>query len=230
VFLADVKAVGAGRRLLADARLHGCCGGPAVALWMDSDAVRQNHAYSPAMDDTLATFAARVRPRAATSLLRPGRRRAPLRLVTQRQFGEDGDGHRLVTQDPFAFLLGVLFDHGMPAERAWQAPRRLQQRLGHLDPRRMATEPEAVAMAIAEPPVLHRYRHTMASWVVAAAVHVVDEYGGQAERLWSDGPTCQEAHGRFTAFAGIGNVKARRALDILVSDFGVHLREEVAAS
>ena len=39
-------------------------------------------------------------------------------------------------------LSGVLFDQGIPAERAWAAPYLLRQRMGHLDPARIARDPE----------------------------------------------------------------------------------------
>ena len=37
------------------------------------------------------------------------------------------DETQLVRTDPFAFLTAVLFDHGVPAERAWLAAMLLRQ-------------------------------------------------------------------------------------------------------
>lgn len=65
--------------------------------------------------------------------------------------------NRLIIDDPFAFLLAVIFDQGIVAERAWGAPYELRQRLGHLDPKRIAEEPELVAAAIQTPPKLQRF-------------------------------------------------------------------------
>ena len=50
----------------------------------------------------------------------------------------------------------VLFDQGVPAERAWLAPMLLRQRLGHLDLARIAVEESAVRDAIQAEPKLHR--------------------------------------------------------------------------
>ena len=47
----------------------------------------------------------------------------------------------LVRTNPTALVLGVLFDQGIPYEKAWEAPYRLRQRLGHLDVRRLARTP-----------------------------------------------------------------------------------------
>jgi len=35
---------------------------------------------------------------------------------------------------PVEFFYGVIFDQGILADRAWKAPEKLKQRLGHLDP------------------------------------------------------------------------------------------------
>jgi uncharacterized HhH-GPD family protein len=135
----------------------------------------------------------------------------------------------LVQHDAFAFLLGVLFDHGIPAERAWRAPWLLQQRLGHLDPARLAADPESVAAAVATPPGLHRYHSTMAAWVVSAAAIVVDRYAGDASAMWADGATTAEVTERMTSLPGIGPTKAARAVALLQSYLGVPMSSELAA-
>ena len=90
--------------------------------------------------------------------------------------------NKLIFTDPFAFLLGVIFDQGITAERVWEAPYLLRQRLGHLSPGRMWREPGLVAAAITMPPMLHRYVEKMPTWVVEAARIVTDTYGGDAGR------------------------------------------------
>lgn len=168
-------------------------------------------------------------PPGTVAFLREAGRLAPVPTQPPPQpFSRDEDADRLVRHDPFAFLLGALLDHGMPADRAWRAPLVLQQRLGHLDPRRMVAQPEVVQQAVAQPPVLHRYKQTAASWVVAAAQRVVDTYGGDAARLWSDAPPRAELQDRLVAFDGFGEVKARKAIEHLQRDLGVVLRDGVA--
>jgi hypothetical protein len=46
------------------------------------------------------------------------------------EFTSDERANALLRSDPFAFLLGVLFDQNVPAERAWIAPFILKDRLG----------------------------------------------------------------------------------------------------
>lgn len=60
--------------------------------------------------------------------------------VGETSFTPHPDANALILRDPFAFLLAVIFDQGIPAERAWRAPYELMQRLGHIDPTRLAAD------------------------------------------------------------------------------------------
>lgn len=129
----------------------------------------------------------------------------------------------LIKQSPEAFLLGVLFTQGIPAERAWAGPYLLQQRVGTLDPRRLACMSEEVAAAVAGPPALHRFVRTLPGWIVSAARRLRDEYGGSASRIWPPGASVSEVRERLLAFEGIGEKKSAMAVEILVRHFGVPL-------
>jgi len=95
------------------------------------------------------------------------------------------DANELVINNLLAFLLAVVFDQGIPAERAWRASYELMQRLGHLDSARMVADPEGVRAAVGQPPVFHRYRAKMPGWLVAAARIVLEYFHGDAARIWS---------------------------------------------
>ncbi len=138
---------------------------------------------------------------------------------------DDPAADRLLRSNPFAFLLGVLFDQQITAERAWRAPYELSLRLGHLDPSRMLLEPDAVREAVARPTALHRYVQILPEWILSAARRVVSDYGGDASRIWNDEPTAAELQRRFDAFAGIGQKKAAMAVEILERDLGVPVRD-----
>lgn len=129
----------------------------------------------------------------------------------------------LVKTSPNAFLLGVLFTQGIPAERAWAGPWRLSQRLGHLDLTRMAAEADAVEAAFVQPPCLHRFKRTLPRWVSSAACRLLGEYDGDASRIWRLGSTVSEVSERLSAFDGIGRKKAAMAVEILQRHFGVEL-------
>src|SRR2546423_14828403 len=76
---------------------------------------------------------------------------------------QDVSADALLERDPLALLLGMLLDQQVPMERAFAAPYRLQQRLGHeLDAHEMADyDLDALAELFALPPALHRYPKSM---------------------------------------------------------------------
>lgn len=137
----------------------------------------------------------------------------------------DPEANALVTRDPFAFLLAVIFDQSIPYERAWRAPLELRARLGHLDPARMVSDPEGVRRAVSQPPALHRYVNNVPAWIVLAAGRVMETYGGDAGRIWIDQPTARELQRRLSAFSGIGQKKAAMAVLILERDLKVPIRD-----
>ena len=136
----------------------------------------------------------------------------------------DKEADAFVRADPFAFLLAVIFDQGIPYERAWRAPLDLRGRLGQLDPVSIVSDPAAVGYAVQKAPALHRYVNNMPSWIVAAADRVVRDYQGDASRIWSDHPTAEKLQGRLLAFEGIGPKKAAMAVELLERHLGVPIR------
>ena len=129
----------------------------------------------------------------------------------------------LIRSSPEAFVLGVLFTQGIPAERAWAGPYLLGQRMGHLDLRRLANDPGAVDEAVGRKPALHRFRHTLPRWISQAAARILADYGGDASRIWAPGSSVTEVGERLSAFPGIGRKKAAMAVELLGSAFGVEL-------
>lgn len=138
-------------------------------------------------------------------------------------FTDQPEADALIKRMPEAFLLGVLFTQGIPAERAWAGPYSLSQRLGHLDIARLSADEVAVAAAFAQPPALHRFVHTVPKWVVSAARRLIADYEGSAARIWEPGTHVLEVTRRLLAFDGIGEKKAAMAVEILMRHFGVRL-------
>jgi uncharacterized HhH-GPD family protein len=138
-------------------------------------------------------------------------------------FSGNPDADELITRDPNAFLIGVLFTQGIPAERAWSGPWLLRERLGTLYPEYLATHPEQVRSAVQLPPMLHRFKETLPRWVVAAAQRIVEQYEGCASGIWPAGSHVLDVVERLSAFEGIGRKKAVMAAEILVRHFGVEL-------
>lgn len=134
------------------------------------------------------------------------------------------EANQLLADDPFAFLLAVVADYQIAAEKAWALPYLLKERLGHLDMERMLADPQAVAEAVARRPSLHRYINNVASYFVEACRIVLGSYGGDASQIWADEPTAVEVQRRLQRFPGISQKKAAMAVEILERDFGVPIR------
>ena len=131
--------------------------------------------------------------------------------------------NELLEASPNAFMLGVLFTQGIPAERAWAGPYRLGLRLGTLELDYLAGHPDEVRAAFQATPMLHRFKETLPRWVSEAAGLLLAEYGGLASNIWPPGSSVLEVTERLSAFPGIGRKKAVMAVEILVRHFGVEL-------
>lgn len=130
----------------------------------------------------------------------------------------------LLETEPNAFLLGILFTQGIPAERAWAGPWMLRERLGTLDLDFIACNPDAVREAVQRPPMLHRFKETLPRWITSAAARLGVEYAGDASNIWPSGARVLEVTERLSAFDGIGRKKAVMGAEILMRHFGVELR------
>lgn len=129
----------------------------------------------------------------------------------------------LLESDANAFLLGVLFTQGVPAERAWAGPYLLRQRLGTLDLTVLASQPERVREAFQRPPMLHRFKETLPRWISHSAERLLRDYAGDAANIWPAGAHVLEVTERLSAFDGIGRKKAVMAVELLARHFGVPL-------
>ncbi|MCU1431393.1 MAG: Fe-S cluster assembly protein HesB [Actinotalea sp.] len=135
----------------------------------------------------------------------------------------DPEADRLLDEDPFALLVGMLLDQQVPMETAFAGPRKIAERMGGFDVRRIAEEdPESFSALCATPPAVHRYPGSMAGRVQAVAAAVVEQYDGDVTRLWTDGkPDGREVLRRLKALPGFGEQKAKIFLALLGKRRGV---------
>ncbi len=141
------------------------------------------------------------------------------------QIAQDADADRVLTDDPFALLTGMLLDQQYPMEHAFRGPAKILQRFGTLDPERIAdAEPEEFAELCATPPAIHRYGRSMAGRVQALARVVVDEYDGDASRIWTEAKSGDALFKRLTALPGYGEQKAKIFVALLAKQLDVKPR------
>src|SRR5581483_9796827 len=102
-------------------------------------------------------------------------------------FTGNDEADRLLAEEPMALLIGFALDQQVPVPTAFSGPLKLKQRLGTLDPGRIAaTDPATLDTIFREKPAIHRFPGTMAARVHELAAFVTERYGGRAERLWTE--------------------------------------------
>ncbi|NLU83469.1 HhH-GPD-type base excision DNA repair protein [Rhodococcus sp. HNM0569] len=133
----------------------------------------------------------------------------------------------LLERDPLALLLGMLLDQQVPMETAFAGPEKIASRMsvgdGVLDAASIAdTDPEQFAALCATPPAVHRFPGSMAGRIQSLCRTIVDEYDGDASRIWTDGdPDGKQVLKRLKALPGYGDQKARIFLALLGKQIGV---------
>ncbi len=138
------------------------------------------------------------------------------------QIAQDPAADRVLCEDPFALLVGMLLDQQFPMERAFAGPAKVLDRFGTLDPAAIrAADPESFADLCATPPAVHRYGRSMAGRIQALAAVIVDDYAGDAAAIWSTAASGRELHSRLKALPGFGDQKARIFTALLGKQLGV---------
>lgn len=134
----------------------------------------------------------------------------------------DEAADRLLSQNPFALLIGGLLDQQIQMELAFMGPKRLAERLGgQLDPERvLATDPEELEALFRQKPALHRYPGAMAKRVRALAEHLIAEYDGDAA-VWKGADSGAEVKRRLAALPGYGPQKAAIFTALLGKQYGI---------
>ena len=87
-------------------------------------------------------------------------------MATQIRIAQDEAADEVLSNDPFALLVGMLLDQQYPMEHAFRGPWKILDRFGTLAPDAIAAaEAEAFADLCATPPAIHRYGRSMAGRV-----------------------------------------------------------------
>lgn len=138
------------------------------------------------------------------------------------QWTGDPEADRLNSADPTALLIGFCLDQQVPVEWAFMGPLRMRERLGTIDPARVARmDPGDVERAFRTPPALHRYPGSMAQRVHALCTVIATEYGGDASRIWREASDARDLEKRFASLPGFGAAKAKMMVGVVAKQLGV---------
>lgn len=136
---------------------------------------------------------------------------------------DDAEADALLSTNPLALLIGMLLDQQVPMETAFAGPAKLLDRIGTLDPKVIADyDPAELEAAFRITPSIHRYPGSMAGRVQAMCAAVVENWGGEASNIWTEGdPDGAEILARLKALPGYGEQKAKIFLALLGKQYGV---------
>ncbi|WP_424808841.1 HhH-GPD-type base excision DNA repair protein [Rhodococcus sp. 27YEA15] len=135
----------------------------------------------------------------------------------------DPEADALLAENSLALLVGMLLDQQVAMETAFLGPKKLVDRLGDLDIRRIADMDTDEFVAIcAQPPAVHRFPKSMGERIQSVCQFVVENYDGDTAAIWTSGdPDGKEVLKRLKALPGFGDQKARIFLALLGKQIGV---------
>ena len=149
-------------------------------------------------------------------------------MTSALHFTSDDEANALLAQDPMALLIGFALDQQVPVQTAFSGPLKIKQRVGTLDPHTLAmTDLEP---AFREKPAVHRFPGNMARRVQDLAAVIEEEYGGHAERVWTDAADGADLRKRIAALPGFGEMKIKALGAVLAKRFDVAVARELVPS
>ncbi len=134
-------------------------------------------------------------------------------------FTDSDEANALIAQDPMALLIGFALDQQVSVQKAFSGPLALRERLGSID---AATLAEAdLEPAFRTKPAIHRFPGAMAQRVQELAVHIRDEYDGDAARVWTGAADSNQLRANLSSLPGFGEMKIMALGAVLAKRFGV---------
>src|SRR5690349_10742581 len=134
----------------------------------------------------------------------------------------DDRADEVLTDSPFALLVGMMLDQQYPMEHAFRGPAKVLDRFGSIEPAAIAAaDPDEFKALCSTPPAIHRFPGSMAQRLQTLAVIVEEQYDGHAERLWTEAATGADLLKRLMALPGFGRQKAQIFAALLAKQLDV---------
>jgi uncharacterized HhH-GPD family protein len=134
-------------------------------------------------------------------------------------FTDSDEANALIASDPMALLIGFALDQQIPVPKAFSGPLAIKQRLGSLDAEKLAKAD--LDPIFREKPAIHRFPGKMAERVHDLAEHVVLNYDGRAERVWTGAADSDALRANIEGLPGFGEMKVKALGAVLAKRFGV---------
>jgi uncharacterized HhH-GPD family protein len=140
-------------------------------------------------------------------------------------FTDSDEANELIASDPMALLVGFALDQQVSVQKAFSGPLALRERLGEFDAATLASAD--LEPVFRQRPAIHRFPGSMAKRVHDLAVHIRDEYGGDAARVWSEARDGDELRANLMALPGFGEMKVKALGAVLAKRFGVEAAQQL---
>jgi uncharacterized HhH-GPD family protein len=134
----------------------------------------------------------------------------------------DTKADALLNSNGTALLIGMLLDQQVPMEWAFKGPATLKERLGHLDPKKIANidVEEFVAMCC-EKPAIHRFPASMARRIHEMCAIIAEKYKNKGDNIWTGVSDATELTERLRVLPGYGEEKTQIFIALLAKRMGV---------
>jgi uncharacterized HhH-GPD family protein len=149
-------------------------------------------------------------------------------LTDRLYFTDSDEANTLIAADSMALLIGFALDQQVSVQKAFIGPLVLRERLGSIDAETLAGRD--LEPAFREKPAIHRFPGAMAVRVHDLAVHVRDNYGGDAGRVWREAVNATELRANLAALPGFGEMKVTSLGSVLAKRFGIEAAKELVPS
>ncbi|WP_205474551.1 HhH-GPD-type base excision DNA repair protein [Nocardioides sp. SYSU D00038] len=134
----------------------------------------------------------------------------------------DASADQVLTDSPFALLVGMMLDQQYPMEHAFRGPAKVLERFGSIEPAAIAAaDPEQFTALCSTPPAIHRFPGSMSARLQELARVVEETYDGRAERLWTEADDGRDLLKRVMGLPGFGKQKAQIFVALLAKQLGV---------
>ncbi len=138
-------------------------------------------------------------------------------------FTDSDEANELIASDPMALLIGFALDQQVQVQKAFVGPLVLKERLGGIDAAMLADAD--LEPVFRERPAIHRFPGSMAQRVHELALHIRDEYDGDAARVWTDAADSEALRANLAGLPGFGEMKVKALGSVLAKRYGVAAAE-----
>jgi uncharacterized HhH-GPD family protein len=132
-------------------------------------------------------------------------------------FTDSDEANALIASDPMALLIGFSLDQQVSVQKAFAGPLAIRERLGSIDPKALAGAD--LERVFREKPAVHRFPGAMAKRVHDLAVHIVEQYDGDAARVWGDAKNASALRANLEALPGFGEMKVKALGSVLAKRY-----------